>query len=98
MKKIFFAMLAFALLPAFPLSASEEAAKMHEVEWQSNFGGSGDDIFNSVTALSDGFVAVGRSSEDSFGNGDWEGVTGRGGHDAIIVRYDNDGKRILVSE
>ena len=106
MKKIFFAMLAFTLLSAFPLSASMRPAEAFEIEWKNNFGGSGDDIFNSATALPDGFVAVGASQENSFGNGDWSGFTGRGGRgndlDAIIVKYDtvvmSYGEPILVAE
>ena len=61
------------------------------VVWKKNFGGSGGDNYYSVTTVSDGVVAVGRSLVNSFGNGDWAGVTGRGGVDAIIVKYDNNG-------
>ena len=65
--------------------------------WKKNFGGSGDDHFKAVTATSDGgFVAAGYSSLPSFGNGDWTGVTGRGGSDAIIVKFDNDGNTIWM--
>ena len=59
------------------------------VVWKKNFGGSGNDMFLSVTATSDGFIAVGQS--DSFGNGDWNGIEGKGGSDAILVKYDNNG-------
>ena len=59
--------------------------------WEKNFGGSSTDIYYAVTAVSDGFVAVGGSLEGSFDTGDWTGVTGKGGFDAIIVKYDNDG-------
>ncbi|MCL2032967.1 MAG: hypothetical protein FWG96_06865 [Methanomassiliicoccaceae archaeon] len=59
------------------------------VVWKKNFGGSGQDYYNSVTAVPDGVVVVGYST--SFGNGDWAGVTGKGGYDAIIVKYDNNG-------
>ena len=62
-----------------------------EMVWRKCFGGSGNDHFNSVTAVFDGVVATGYSSESSFGAGDWEGVTGKGGNDAIIVKYDNNG-------
>jgi hypothetical protein len=59
-----------------------------EVVWKKNFGGSGHDHFNSVTATTDGgIVAVGYSASGSFGNGDWTGVTGKGGNDAIIVKF-----------
>ncbi|MCL1811386.1 MAG: hypothetical protein FWG41_04110 [Methanomassiliicoccaceae archaeon] len=62
------------------------------VVWKKNFGGSGNDQYHSVTAVSDGFIAVGHSSTSSFGNGDWGGTGGRGSDDAIVVKYDNDGK------
>ena len=65
------------------------------VIWKKNFGGSGNDRFFDIIATSDaGFVAVGRSDAASFGNGDWTGVTGRGGEDAIIVKFDFDGNVI----
>jgi hypothetical protein len=60
--------------------------------WCKNFGGSGNDAFNSVTAVADGFIAVGFSSATSFNNNDWIGVTGYGGADAIIVKYDFNGE------
>ena len=62
-----------------------------DIVWKKNFGGSGSDYYNSVTAVSDGIVAVGYSAEISFGNGDWIGVTGKGDDDAIIVKYNNNG-------
>jgi len=61
------------------------------VVWKKNFGGNSDDYYRSVTAVSDGIVAVGNSSSESFGNGDWTDVTGKGYSDAIIVKYDNNG-------
>ena len=62
------------------------------VVWKKNFGGTGLDFFNAVTATSDGgSIAVGISNASSFGNGDWIGVTGRGYDDAIIVKFDIDG-------
>jgi hypothetical protein len=58
------------------------------LEWRKNFGGSGSDRFDSVTATTDGgFVAVGYSIYSSFNNGDWTGVTGKGSVDAIIVKF-----------
>ena len=62
--------------------------------WKNNFGGYGNDIFYSVTTVSDGIVAVGRSYSSSFGNGDWESVEAKGWSDAIIVKYDNNGNVI----
>ena len=59
------------------------------VKWVRSFGGSGDDHFTSVTEVSGGYVAVGYST--SIGSGDWSGTTGRGGQDAIIVKYDVNG-------
>ncbi|MCL2597488.1 MAG: T9SS type A sorting domain-containing protein, partial [Paludibacter sp.] len=57
------------------------------VVWKKNFGGSGGDYYDSVTAVSDGFVAAGYSGSNSFGNGDWAGVEGKGYWDAILVKY-----------
>jgi hypothetical protein len=59
--------------------------------WKRNFGGSDMDWFKSVIALPDGVIAVGSSSENSFGNGDWVGIEGKGGGDGILVKYDNNG-------
>jgi len=67
------------------------------VVWKNNFGGAGPDAFTSVAELSGGFVAVGYSHGPSFGNGDWVGVTGHGGGDAIAVKYDNDGNIVWKS-
>ena len=62
------------------------------VLWKNNFGGSSTDQFNAVAAMDDGgFIAVGSSYHFSFGNGSWEGVTGKGSFDAIIVKFDADG-------
>ena len=69
----------------------EYYAKYGYVKWKNNFGGSGEDHFWSVTAVADGYVAVGQSDFSSFGNGDWTGVTGKGGNDAIIVKFDLEG-------
>jgi len=60
-----------------------------DIVWKKNFGGSGADAYYSVTVVSDGVIAVGCSQY--FGIGDWEGVTGKGNYDAIIVKYDNVG-------
>ena len=65
-----------------------------DIVWEKNFGGSGSDAYNSVIVVSDGLIAVGDSYSSSFGNGDWAGVAGKGGFDAIIVKYDNDGNLI----
>jgi hypothetical protein len=70
---------------------SAASAFAQYVEWKHNFGGLIHDVYNSVTAVSDGIVAVGFSWSDSFGNGDWTGVTTKGDTDAIIVKYDNAG-------
>ena len=62
------------------------------VSYATNFGGNGNDYFNAVTATLDGgFIAVGYSTTALFGDGDWTGVTGKGGEDAIIVKYDASG-------
>jgi len=55
-----------------------------------NFGGAGHDMFNGVGVTSQGAVfAVGYSYYDSFGTGDWVGVTGWGKSDAIIVGFED---------
>ena len=61
------------------------------VVWKKNFGGSSPEYFKSITTVSDGIVVVGFSAEGAFGNGDWSGIIGKGGEDAIIVKYDNSG-------
>ena len=61
------------------------------VIWDQYFGGNGTDRYESVTLVSDGIIAVGQSRNDSFGNGDWVNVTGKGSTDAIIVKYDTAG-------
>ena len=63
------------------------------VEWKNNFGGEGEEAFKSVTMAADGgFVAVGSVGDTSFGTGDWDGgETGRGGADALIVKFNNAG-------
>ncbi len=61
------------------------------IVWKESFGGSGNDIFYSVTEVSDGFVAVGQSAQTSFRTGDWTDIRGKGGIDAIAVKYDHEG-------
>jgi len=58
-------------------------------KWKKNFGGNGYDCFESIIAVSDGYVAVG--SSNTFNSGDWLGIQGKGGYDAIIVKYDEKG-------
>jgi len=54
-----------------------------------NFGGSGIDYFLGAAILPNGNVLVaGYSGSSSFGNGDWAGVEGKGGLDAIVVMFD----------
>ena len=65
------------------------------VVWKKPFGGRYQDFFYSVAAVSDGFVAVGRSfiSNNAYqNNGDWTGFTGSANSDATIVKFDNDGE------
>ena len=71
------------------------------VTWKKNFGGgyldagniSGNNVFNSVTTISDGVVAVGYSDEQCFNHGDWAGVQSKGNSytDAVIVKFNNNG-------
>ena len=59
--------------------------------WAKNFGGSATESFSSVVAVSDGYVAVGYSFAASFNNGDWDGISGKGAQDGIIVKFDQNG-------
>jgi len=61
------------------------------VVWMREFGGNGTDQFRSVIAVQDGVIAVGYSFQESFESGDFIGITGKGGVDAIIVKFDNNG-------
>ena len=79
----------FAALAFFGLSIG--AANAQDVMLKKNFGGSNTDTYSGVTATSDGIVAVGNSSAPSFNTGDWAGTAGKGGWDAIIVKYDKAG-------
>ncbi|MCL2649609.1 MAG: T9SS type A sorting domain-containing protein [Candidatus Azobacteroides sp.] len=71
------------------LAFSMSAFTQSDIVWKKNFGGSGSDSYYSVIAVSDGIIAVGASQNSSFGNGDLIDFTGKGGYDAIIVKYDN---------
>lgn len=63
----------------------------NNIEWIKNFGGSDEEKFESVAVTESGYVAVGWSYEDSFKTGDWRSVSGKGGTDAIIVKYNSSG-------
>lgn len=67
------------------------------IKWKKIFGGNDNDYFKSVTAVSDGIIAVGHSGGGSFENGDWEGFVGHGSDDAIIVKYNNDGNIVWAN-
>jgi len=82
------------LITAVLLSMASTFAQGEEVFWKKNFGGSHKDVYQSVTAVQDGVVAVGYSESGSFGNGDWTDIAGKGGVDAIVVKYDNAGSVI----
>ena len=61
----------------------------NEILWKKNFGGSSYEEYNSVVIASGGIVAVGECGGDSFGSGDWAGISGNGGSsEAFIVKYD----------
>lgn len=64
-----------------------------DLMWRKTFGGAGVDRFDGVAALSSGFVAVGYSWPDSFGNGDWTGVEAKSqsGSDTIVVKFSDAG-------
>ena len=59
--------------------------------WVKNFGGSGNDVFNSIIEISDGeLVIVGGSNSTNAG------FTGRGSFDGIITKYDGDGNQLWI--
>ena len=84
----------FTLIVMLAFSVKGFAQNEGDIVWKKHFGGSSGDYYNSVTAVSDGIIAVGSSYTTSFGNGDWAGVTCNGWDDAIIVKYDNVGNVI----
>ena len=59
------------------------------VVWKKSFGTNSWDVFNGLATAPGGFVAVGYSG--AFGSGDLAGLTGKGGFDAIIVKFDSNG-------
>ena len=82
------------MVAALPLVSTDTTGQGPGTDalWKDNFGGVYGNYFMGVTATSDGgFVAAGYSYADSFGNGDWSGVTGYGNDDATIVKYDSNG-------
>ena len=85
---------------ANPNSGNSDAliAKYDEngnIEWMITFGGDGDDVFRAVAVMPNGnIVAAGSSSADSFNTGDWTGVAGKGGWDATLVMFDENGNVI----
>ena len=65
------------------------------VIWKNSFGGAHQDVFASVTAVSDGLVVAGRAYYTSFGNGDWEGIPSKGTwYDGIVLKYDYSGNLV----
>ena len=85
LKKTHFALIAFIV---FAFSTKILCAGEGDVLWKTNIGGTHNDNFTALAALSDGFVAVGYSDFASFGSGTWTGCTGNGDMDAVIVKYD----------
>ena len=60
--------------------------------WKKNFGGVGDDIFNSLVAtVDDNYIVVGTIEEESFDTGNLEGMGSNGESDGILVKYDSKG-------
>ncbi|MCL2318263.1 MAG: PQQ-binding-like beta-propeller repeat protein [Methanomassiliicoccaceae archaeon] len=63
--------------------------------WEEMFDPDGASTFTSVTAVSDGYVAVGKVFPESFGKGAWAYNKGRGGEsDALIVKFDLNGNPV----
>jgi len=93
-KKSMFALFAAAVafLMIAPATAVSTDGAAGDVVFKDNFGDSVGNVFESVIAASDGYVAVGYANYECFGVGDWLGVSGRGITDSIIVKYDVNGK------
>ena len=68
------------IISAINLKALEPEA-LYQVEWSKNIGGTSYTKFNSVIAVSDGYIAVGMSGGTNSG---WWGHNGD--DDAIIVK------------
>ncbi|MDD2181619.1 MAG: prepilin-type N-terminal cleavage/methylation domain-containing protein [Bacilli bacterium] len=62
-----------------------------EVEWGRNFGGSNNELFESVIETNDGYIAVGQTTSNDF---DLEGLYKGGDNDDLIVKYDFNGNVI----
>lgn len=62
--------------------------------WKNSFGGDGADYMSGLTATEDGYVIVGNSGAETFGNGDWTGFTAKGEADGIIVKCDKNGNAV----
>ena len=78
--------------PLYGAATADAHADDGDVVFRKNFGGRSQEWGNGVAAVSDGFVLVGQSARESFGTGDWIGVSSKGDIDAFIVKYNNDGK------
>lgn len=65
--------------------------------WADSFGGSGNDSFSGITAVSDGYVTAGYAYASSFGNGTLSDVVNKGGSDALVVKYDTEGRRSWIT-
>ncbi len=57
------------------------------LEWSHNFGGSNNDIFNSVVEVSDGYITVGQTTSNDGDITDYKG----GNNDGLIVKYSFQG-------
>jgi len=92
-KKGLFALVAAAaaILMIMPAASVPTEGAVGEVQDKFVFGGSGYDIFMSVVPVSDGYVAVGNSTQ--FSSGDWAGMgaSGKGVSDGTIVKFDLEG-------
>ena len=78
MKKSIVVLLSATLLstagPAMTFAGANlrmDATEQGDLVWKKAFGGGDEDVFHSVTAGSDGCIAVGFSGARSFGTGDW---------------------------
>lgn len=66
------------------------------MQWAKKIGGSGDDIFQSLTLAADGsFTAAGYSSSN---DGDFTGCLNHGNSDAVIVKFDSSGNMLWATD
>lgn len=72
------------------VSAESESAGSSDKSFAVH-GGSDDDFYQDVAIYKNGYVVVGYSYVDSFNNGAWLDISGKGNYDATIINYNANG-------